>query len=190
MKIAYLSSVVLLTSVLAGCGPREVPTPTPEQVEALIEQAFPGSGATVGQLDRLENEVRAAVELDGADMVLVLQAGEGQWAIAGVEQGETAYTLEELGRIRTTVDLMDAVSDALTSYRDATGAFPALDDLVGLRELVPDHYSGSAEFNDGWGNPLRYRVQGDDYTLTSSGPDGEPATPDDVILVTGRFQQQ
>lgn len=189
MKRPTLRTAPLAILLLAsGCAPGELPTPTPERVEELVQEAFPEAGVDVAGVDRLEAQVRAAVALDGADMVMVLEAGDDDWAIAGVEQGEASYTLEELGRIRATVDLLDAVSDALAAYRDANGAFPALDDRVGLRTLVPDHWDGDGDFIDGWGNPLRYRVQGEDYTLTSDGPDGEPSTPDDVILVTGSFR--
>lgn len=190
MRGPLVSTVLtLLLVVPVGCAPGELPTPTPERVRELVREAFPEAGVDVSNVERLEREVRAAVELDGADMVMVLEAGEDAWALTGVEQGEVSYTIEELGRIRTTVDRMDSVHDALARHRADHGAFPALDDLVGLRELVPDYLDDESAFTDGWGNVLHYRVQGEDYTLTSSGPDGEPSTSDDVILVTGRFGQ-
>jgi hypothetical protein len=84
---------------------------------------------------------------------------------------------------------MRGLSDALEQHKVATGSYPLLDDLVGLRELVPDYYPVDGSMNDVWGRAFRYRVQGDnDYTVTSTGVDGESGRRDDIILITGSFK--
>ena len=174
--------------VVAACAPSAPPPPTPEQVAAIAEATFPGAALTVHGVEPTERGVRAHAQLDGADVVLALERGDDAWTIIAIEQGERSYTIAQLLGFRQSVQLMAAVADALGAYHEARGEFPALDDLVGLRELIPDYYGGDPGFADGWGNPLRYRVQGADYTLTSSGPDGTPSTEDDIIRITGRFQ--
>lgn len=182
----WTAMAALLAAV--ACAPGAPPAPTPEQVAEIAETTFPGAELAVHEVQPGEGGVRAHAELDGADVVLALERGDGAWTIVAVEQGERSYTIEQLQSFRASVQVLGAVADALGAYHEAQGEFPPLDDLVGLRELVPDYYRGDAGFADGWGNPLHYRVQGADYTLTSAGPDGTPSTEDDIILITGRFQ--
>ena len=83
--------------------------------------------------------------------------------------------------------VMRALSDALENFRTDRGAFPALDDLVGLRDLVPDFYPEDGGMEDACGEAFRYRPQGEDYTITSTGPDRDAGSQDDIILITGTF---
>jgi len=54
-----------------------------------------------------------------------------------------------------------------------------------LEELPPE-LSGDLERNDGWGNPLLYRLlRIDKYNLISAGPDGEFGNADDIMLENG-----
>jgi hypothetical protein len=85
------------------------------------------------------------------------------------------------------MEVMRGLSDALEAFHEARGDFPMLDDLTGLGELVPEFYPADGPMQDAWGNTLRYRHQGEDYTLTSSGPDGDPGSRDDILLLTGTF---
>jgi hypothetical protein len=173
--------------LLAACGPSELATPTAPQAEALVTAAFPQAEVRVREVDRDEGTLRAPAEFNGADVIFVMQAGEEVWEIASVEQGGNSYTVEQLGDIADTMAVMRELSDALEAFKEATGQYPLLDDLVGLADIVPDYYPEAGSMADAWGGVLRYRHQGEDYTLTSSGPDTEPATRDDILLITGTF---
>jgi hypothetical protein len=131
--------------------------------------------------------LRIPAEFGEADVIFLMHAGEEEWEITGVEQGGSTYTVEQLGEIAATMEVMRDLSDGLEACMEATGSYPILDDLVGLRELVPDYYSADGSLEDAWGNAFRYRLQGDDYTVTSTGPDGEAGSTDDIILITGSF---
>lgn len=191
-RLQFVQRPVFLVAALAiavgACGPSELATPSAAQVERLIGATFPEASVRVREVNREEQTLRVPAEFDDADVVFLMAAGEEEWELAGVEQGGSTYTVEQLGQIATTMGTMRLLSDSLEAYRSATGSYPALDDLVGLRELVPDHYSVDGSLEDAWGSPFRYRPQGSsDYTVTSAGPDGEAGSRDDIILITGSF---
>jgi len=187
--LAAPAALALATLALtaAACGPSERATPTAPQAERLIGAAFPDAEIRVREINRAEQTLRVPAEFNEADVVFVMAAGPDDWEITGVEQGGNTYTVEQLGDIAATMTVMRAVSDALEAYQAATGGYPMLDDLVGLRQLVPDYYPADGSMEDVWGSPFRYRVQGEDYTMTSTGPDGEAGSRDDIILITGSF---
>ncbi len=179
--------VVLLAAAGAGCGPSELTTPSAPAAERLIAAAFPDASIRVREVTRVEQTLRIPAEFNEADVIFVMDAGEEDWDISGIEQGGNTYTVEQLAEIGSTMRVMRALSDGLESFRLERGEFPALDDLVGLRELVPDFYPEDGSMQDAWGEAFRYRPQGEDYTITSTGPDREAGSPDDIILITGTF---
>jgi hypothetical protein len=180
-------ALCLLTVAAFGCGPAELATPTADEIEALLDGTFPRAAGLVEVrgVERIENRVRARAEYAGSDVTVLMVAGESAWIVDGAEMGGSVYTTDQLHSIGDTLALLQGVSDALAVFRAETGTYPSLEDLVGLRELVPDYYSPDAGFDDGWGNGLRYRMQEDEYTLTSDGPDGRGGTTDDLFLITG-----
>ncbi len=182
--------LLLLSVALAalGCGPAELGTPTADEIEALLDATFPRAAGQVEVrgIERTEGSLRARADYAGSDVTLFLVAGESAWLVDGAEMGGNSYTTDQLHSIGDSLALMQEVSDALAVFRAETGAYPRLEDLIGLRELVPDYYSPpESGFIDGWGNGLRYRMQADEYTLTSDGPDGRGGTTDDLFLITG-----
>lgn len=186
-SVAALSLVLGVAAAAVGCGPSELTTPSAAQVERLITEAFPDMSVRVREVNRSEQTLTVPAEFNEADVVFRLEAGESEWQIAGVEQAGNTYTVDELRDIATTMTTMRALSDGLEAFRVDSGAFPLLDDLVGLGELVPDYYPADGSMTDAWGEAFRYRPQGEDYTITSTGLDRQAGTPDDIILITGTF---
>lgn len=174
---------------LVACGPNELSTPSLLQVERIILDTFEGSEVSVREVVRTQESLRAAAELNGSDVTVVLGTRDRSWQVARIEQGGNAYTVGQLQEISATMVIMGELSDALENYREANGEFPLLDDQVGLLELVPDYFEHTPGMPllDVWQSPFRYRFQGEDYTITSEGPDRSIGTPDDVILITGSF---
>ncbi len=173
----------------AACGPAELPTPSTSAAERLITAQFADANVTVREVSRSEGTLRVPAEFNSADVIFVLIPGGSGWEIAHVEQGGNSYTVEQLHEIAATMQLMSDLSDGLESYLADEGSYPMLDDQVGLRQLVPGYYQHPEGelLIDVWGTPLRYRVQGVDYTMTSTGPDGQLGSSDDIILITGTF---
>lgn len=187
MRPAWRWSTIALLVLIAACGPGELATPTGTEAEAIVRGVFPDATVRVREVTREENALRVPAEFNGADVIFVMSAGPEAWQVASVEQGGNSYTVEQLGEIVQTMEIMRGLSDALETFHAARGDYPMLDDLTGLGELVPEFYGADAPMQDAWGNALRYRHQGEDYTLTSSGPDGDPGSRDDVLLITGTF---
>ena len=185
--VSRLWSPLLVLLLTVGCA-GEVSTPTPDETEALARAAFPQSEVRVNEVTRTTDRMVAPAEFNGVEVELRFRLVGRSWELESVEQGDVELTPDELRAVGETMQVMQAISGALASYRDATGDYPLLDDQVGLRELVPDHYAADASLNDRWDVPLRYRRQGSDYTLTSAGPDGLPSTQDDIVLVNSRFE--
>ena len=180
--------VCAAVALVAACGPSELATPSAAQAERLVSATFPEATIRVREVTRSEQTLRIPAEFNEADVIFLMEAGEEDWVMTGVEQGGNNYTVDQLRDIAATMVVMRSLSDALERYRADTGSFPVLDDLVGLRELVPDYYPAQGEMEDAWGSAFRYRVQGDDdYTVTSTGPDGVTGSRDDIILITGSF---
>ncbi|NKB87235.1 MAG: hypothetical protein GKS06_03315 [Acidobacteria bacterium] len=187
-SIRYVFVIALVALTTAACGPTELATPSAAQAERLVGETFPEATIRVREVTRTEQTLRIPAEFNEADVIFMMEAGEEQWLITGVEQGGNTYTVDQLGEIAASMEVMRTLSDALERYKTDTGAYPVLDDLVGLRELVPDYYPAQGEMEDAWGSAFRYRVQGDDYyTVTSTGPDGTAGSRDDIILITGSF---
>lgn len=184
-KRASVWLAIAFLTTLAACAPAELPTPTPQEVEEIVAMSFPNALVDVVAVQRSDSTVRAPARFRGSDVVLVLEEEDGQWAIRSVELGDASYDIDELEAIRQTMILMEDVSNALEEYASANGQIPQMDDLVGLEDLVPDYFPQERGFEDGWGTPLHYRIQGEDYVLTSAGPDGEVGTQDDIIIVRG-----
>lgn len=184
-NLAPIWTAIALLTIPGGCAPAELETPTPQQVEEIVEESFPNALVDVVAVERAESTLRAPARFRGSDVVLVLHEEERQWVVHSVELGEETYDITELEAIRDTMIVMEEVSDAVEAYAAANGQVPQMDDLVGLEELVPDHYPADKGFEDGWGTPLQYRLQGENYVLTSAGPDGAIGTPDDIIIVRG-----
>jgi len=179
--------VAAMALAVSACGPSELATPSAPQAERLLGATFPEASIRVREVNRAEQSLRIPAEFNEADVIFLMQAGEEEWQVTGVEQGGSTYTVEQLGEIAGTMQTMRALSDGLEACMAATGSYPLLDDLVGLRELVPDYYPADGAMEDAWGSAFRYRLQGDDYTVTSTGPDGEAGSTDDIILITGSF---
>lgn len=184
---AWRWSTIALLFLIAACGPGELATPTGTDAEAIVRGVFPDATVRVREVNREESTLRVPAEFNGADVIFVMHAGEESWQVDSVEQGGNSYTVEQLGEIVQTMEIMRGLSDALEAFHAARGDYPMLDDLTGLGELVPEFYTAATPMQDAWGNALRYRHQGEDYTLTSSGPDGEPGSRDDILLITGTF---
>ena len=179
--------VAALALTVAACGPSELATPSAAQAERLVGATFPEASIRVREVNRSGPALRVPAEFNEADVIFLLRAGDEEWEMTGVEQGGNTYTVEQLGQIASTMAVMRSLSDGLEAYMAAKGSYPALDDLVGLRDLVPDYYPEDGSMRDAWGEAFRYRPQGDDYTVTSTGPDGAVGSRDDIILITGSF---
>lgn len=73
---------------------------------------------------------------------------------------------------------MKELEEAIIRYKKATkGSAPStLDDLRQLSAAVPS-------FKDGWGTPFYYETDGENFGLSSAGPDKKFETSDDITII-------
>lgn len=71
-----------------------------------------------------------------------------------------------------TAEQMTAIAREVWTFRERTGWLPAT--LGELSEATEPDGARWWSWNDGWGHPLVYSVEGNDYALTSLGRDGSP----------------
>ena len=112
------------------------------------------------------------------------------WRIEAVRLGDRDWiSLDELlagineGRRRATLVSLQQLAEGVEKYRAAHGSLPPAPDIVALTDTLYPAYMNVLVREDGWGNPIIYDVTGaSTFRLLSRGPDGVPATADDVIL--------
>jgi hypothetical protein len=83
-----------------------------------------------------------------------------------------------VGQVTETEATVEMAVRAIESHADETGELPSVDEG---RELI-------AEFEDAWGNALRYEPGRDSFTVRSAGSDGAFDTADDVVSSTESWQ--
>ena len=110
--------------------------------------------------------------------ILVILGGTATFFFAGMQTN--AYRRAAMTQINATKGFLDA-------YRIDIGSYPSsLDDLY----QAPADLKNPTKWNgpyidkpmppDPWDNPYNYEVSGDQYVISSMGPDGAKNTEDDI----------
>ena len=99
--------------------------------------------------------------------------GVGTLMVAGFAVAFLAFP--EIKQVFETSFAMYKAHTVIESHRGENDALPS--DEEGNR-LIED-------LADGWGNPLRYELDGETFMVRSAGPDGEFGTPDDIPPASG-----
>lgn len=102
-------------------------------------------------------------------------------AIAGTVIGGLG-TLVVVGLVVMVMGNPDVWNGVKTGFT-LTKAHAAIEEARGEDGALPGEEEGNRlieEFEDGWGNPLIYELDGDHYVIRSAGPDGKFGTADDI----------
>ncbi|MEM7248871.1 MAG: type II secretion system protein GspG [Acidobacteriota bacterium] len=81
---------------------------------------------------------------------------------------------------------LQVLSVAVTTYMTNEGDLPVAGDIHQLADILSPTYVRHVKTKDPWGNDYDYWSQGSDFTLSSSGHDGEWDTDDDVVIENGQ----
>lgn len=117
---------------------------------------------------------------------------KGDWIASEVRTGDRRWESLELIRtavrkekvLRTTADLR-TLATALDAFRRERGFYVTAESGAALLDnLAPRYLKAMIRF-DAWSNALLYSGGGLRYRLSSSGPDGRPATDDDIVIENG-----
>jgi hypothetical protein len=134
-------------------------------VEATVDTAF-----------RLEQDKQ------GNWQVVELRTGDRRWE--SLELIDTAVRKEKI--LRTTADLRTLVT-ALEAYRRERGTYVRAESGAKLIDELAPRYLPVVMRLDAWSNEYDYKGSASGYRLSSSGPDGKPATGDDIAIENGHL---
>ena len=134
-------------------------------VEATVDTAF-----------RLEQDKQ------GNWQVIEMRTGDRRWE--SIELIETAVRKEKI--LRTTADLRTIVT-ALEAYRRERGSYVKAESGAKLIDELAPHFLPVVMRLDAWSNEFEYKGSATSYKLSSSGPDGQPATADDIAIENGQL---
>ena len=100
--------------------------------------------------------------------------------------GEVLHALDQ-GKVVGTKSTMETLGRALAAYSVDKGGYPQAASIQqGSAALVPA-FLPSPVTTDAWGNTLVYQSDGQTFTLTSPGGDGQAGSADDLVMTDGRF---
>lgn len=114
---------------------------------------------------------------------------KGEWQVADIRLGDQHWESVELiteavRREKTcrTETLLQKVAEALEAYKKDRGSYVVATDFTQLLDQLAPRYLPVTIRFDLWEQPLAYRSTGNEYRLSSAGPDLKPDTSDDLIL--------
>jgi hypothetical protein len=79
---------------------------------------------------------------------------------------------------------LDLIATALEKFRQDRGFYVVSDKQAVTIDLLSPRYLARVIRLDPWHQPYKYLGERDHFTLRSSGPDGKPDTPDDILVVS------
>ncbi len=113
----------------------------------------------------------------------------GTWQVADIRLGDQHWESVELvteamrrEKMRRTEALLQKIAEALAAYKEDQGRYVIATDFNQLLDQLAPRYLPVTIRFDLWEQPLLYRSVGQEYRLSSLGPDGKPDTADDLIL--------
>ncbi|MGD8328671.1 MAG: type II secretion system protein GspG [Acidobacteriota bacterium] len=183
-----LTLALAVTAAAIGCGGGG-PEFTQEMAANMISAQWPDADVQMrnAYIDEQGRGV-AAANFDGEPWEFYFAAGpEGTWTLDAVSVDGGFFRLSDLEQISATMMQMGEAASALEAYKGANGTYPEGDSPEVLLVLIPDYLAEETERQDAWGQGFLYESDGDDYTLTSIGADGQPGTKDDINLYNGAF---
>lgn len=119
---------------------------------------------------------------------------EGRWEITDVRIGDRQWEKVELWttavqaeKARRTAEDLRTIARAIEAYRSERGVLPPATDFVGLIDHLAPAYLPRIIREDYWHRSYVYSVRANGYRLESLGPDGKPATGDEIVIENGQM---
>lgn len=147
-----------------------------------IKSISPGFGGQATVDATIETTFRFAEQKDGTWQAVDVRLGDRQWE--SLELLRTAVLKEKV--LRTTADLR-TLATALESFQRERGHYVIADTGRVLVDNLAPRYLGSVIRLDAWSHEFEYRGAATSYRLSSLGPDGEPASGDEIVIENGQL---
>ncbi|HEX4951720.1 MAG TPA: hypothetical protein VFZ34_33990 [Blastocatellia bacterium] len=114
---------------------------------------------------------------------------KGEWKVADIRFGDQHWESVELitealrrEKTRRTQERLEQLVKALEIHREERGGYVAAENFDQLLEQLAPRYLPMPVRFDFWEQPLLYRGTANEYRLSSSGPDLQAGTGDDLIV--------
>jgi len=114
---------------------------------------------------------------------------KGEWKVVDIRLGDQHWESVELvteairrEKIRRTEEMFQRLTKALEAHKEDRGGYVVADNFDQLLEQLTPRYLPMPVRFDLWEQPLLYRGTANDYRLSSSGPDLQAGTGDDLIV--------
>jgi len=119
---------------------------------------------------------------------------DGRWEVTGVRVGDRQWESVELvtaavraEKIRRTTEDVREVAAALEAFRRERGFLPQAKDFAALIDFLTPHYLPRVIREDYWHRSFVYSMTPHGYRIESLGPDGKPATGDEIVMENGQL---
>jgi hypothetical protein len=117
----------------------------------------------------------------------------GEWRAAEIRLGDRHWESVDLileavrrEKIRRTEAMLSRIAEGLEAYRRERGSYVVAENLDGLINALDQRFLDPRVRFDLWQQPLSYRGTATTFRLSSSGPDRQPGTSDDLVVANGQ----
>ncbi len=173
---------------LVACGGRNISDNTVKQLIANL----PGDAINKNDvcIESVRQNGNNAIVQVNVRTAFRLEKVENEWVIREIRLGDDqwqslAELRQALNRLKTeeTRRLLDQIGTGIDKFLAKNGALPIFTDYVSLADVLTPEYMPLIRL-DAWRRPFAAQLTAaDTIRLTSSGPDGEFGTADDVLLI-------
>ena len=190
MSVGRCFLITLAAAFLASCGASR----------KLSEDTAKDKILELGLLDLKDKQIQVqriihagedqAVAEANVQMAFRLSKGKGtDWQVNAVRLGDRDWidtqaflaALNEV-RVRQTRHSLERIQEGIRRYQAKQGALPAISDIVKLTDLLFPEYMSEVVRYDAWNNELKVNSAGNNFQLSSAGPDGITGNADDIHL--------
>lgn len=201
--VALIAGAVGTAVPLNDCNPMSPPA-RPAAIEPSVKRARCLLGSLLGiQLPsdavRIQEVAPFAIPLASQPSTTVIawiqvearlvNQGRAGWQVSELRTGNREWVTIEpvLARLNeakreTARTELTTIAQALEKFRSERGAYLVSDKHSVVIDHLSPRYLSRVIRVDPWHQPYSYQGERDRFTLSSLGPDGKDATPDDVIV--------
>ena len=166
---------------------------TPKEARRVIARLagieLPSDAVRVKSISAMGN---SAVVVAQVETAFRLVNDKDKWRVAEIRTGDRrwedmdllirALNAEKTSRVRAE---LETIATALEAFRRERGSYVEAKTEAALIDFLSPRYLARVIRLDAWHRPYEYEGSRESYVLRSLGPDGQPGTPDDVVLAKG-----
>ena len=189
-NFAFLAIVAVATgALLIGSHTRAAGDLTPKEARKVIARLagiqLPSDAVRVKSISSMGD---SAVVVAQVETAFRLVNENDKWRVAEIRTGDRrwedldllvrALNAEKTSRVRAE---LETIATALEAFKRERGAYVESTSETQLIDFLNPRYLSRVIRLDTWHQPYEYEGTRTSYVLRSAGPDGKPATADDIV---------